>query len=632
MSPADLAAFFDGALPILLQSNDIAGAVVCVVRDGKTLFAKGYGYQDLEKKTPVTPDTMFRPGSISKLFTWTAVMQLVEQGKLSLDVDANQYIDYKIAAPFGKPVTLRNLLTHTPGFEEEVKDLIQPDEKRMVPLARYMRDYQPKQIFEPGTIPAYSNYGAGLAGYIVERVSGEKFEDYIRKHIFGPLGMQHSSFAQPLPEDLKPFMSVGYKRASEKLGWFELVQPAPAGALSASANDLARFMIAHLNDGRSEVPQVARTGQPQPVQILKTQTAQLMHARAFGLSPSMNGMALGFYEESLNGHRIIGHGGDTIYFHSDLHLVLDQHLGFFVSFNSAGRFGPPRRILWQRFMDRYFPYQPPAIQNAANAGVDAKSVMGNYISSRRMQTSWLRLGSLLEVMKVGPDEKNTVVVNHLMGFNGKPKKWREFVSGPETSAAAGRVIDFRNADGLSQDRLAFRPGPNNQLLMLGDFPAIIWQRVPWYYAPNLMLTGAGVVCGILAISVLWWLIIGPLTRRHYGRALDLDSDLRVSRRRVRWTALIQLAALCSWLAVLSYLASDDSVPTGKTDLAFHLIVIVAWIGLLLTITAVIHLVHTWRTPEYRMFTRLGETLIVLACFGYVWLSWFWNMYHWTANF
>src|SRR5438105_11065507 len=206
MTPADLEAFFDGLIPLQTQRDDIAGAVVCVVRDGQVLFAKGYGYQDAEHKTPVTPDTLFRPGSISKLFTWTAVMQLAEQRKLDLDRDVNTYLDYKIPDAFGQPITLRNLMTHTPGFEETVKDLIQPDARRLTPLAAYMKNHIPARIFPPGTIPAYSNYGAGLAGYIVERVSGVAFDQYVKQAIFDPLKMPHSSFQQPLPDDLKQFM------------------------------------------------------------------------------------------------------------------------------------------------------------------------------------------------------------------------------------------------------------------------------------------------------------------------------------------------------------------------------------------------------------------------------------------
>ena len=139
LTVADVHAFLDGFVPMQLERENIAGAAVLVVKDGAIFFAKGYGYSDVEKKTPVTVDaTLFRPGSISKLFTWTAVMQLVEQGKLDLDRDINEYLDFKIPAKFGKPITLRNIMTHTPGFEEQVKDLINEEGAPIATLKQHL--------------------------------------------------------------------------------------------------------------------------------------------------------------------------------------------------------------------------------------------------------------------------------------------------------------------------------------------------------------------------------------------------------------------------------------------------------------------------------------------------------------
>ena len=170
MTAADVETFLDGIVPLQLGLSDIAGATVSVVKDGKLLFAKGYGYADVQKKQPVSPqDTLFRPGSISKLFTWTSVMQLSEQGKLDLDRDVNEYLDFRIPEAFGKPITLKNIMTHTPGFEEQVKDLFSytPASPN---LGEYLKTHIPGRIYPPGTVPAYSNYATALAGYIVERV------------------------------------------------------------------------------------------------------------------------------------------------------------------------------------------------------------------------------------------------------------------------------------------------------------------------------------------------------------------------------------------------------------------------------------------------------------------------------
>src|SRR6478736_2742611 len=225
----DVHAFLDGFVPMQLEREDIAGAVVLVVKDGAIFFAKGYGYSDVEKKTPVTVDaTLFRPGSVSKLFTWTAVMQLVEQGKLDLDADVNKYLpnDFQVPPRDGKPITLRNIMTHTAGYEEQIKNIIteNPDTPDFVTL---LKRWMPNRVFDAGTTPAYSNYATSLAGYIVERVSGEPFYDYMDKHVFAPLEMNHSSFRQPLPKDLVPLMSTGYATASEPAKKFEMVGPAP---------------------------------------------------------------------------------------------------------------------------------------------------------------------------------------------------------------------------------------------------------------------------------------------------------------------------------------------------------------------------------------------------------------------
>src|SRR5579864_4563928 len=337
----DVNAFLDGLVPAHLQKEDIAGAVIAIVKDGKVLFAKGYGFADVEKRKPVSPsDTLFRPGSISKLFTWTSVMQLVEQGKLDLDRDVNDYLDFKIPPAYGKPITLRNIMTHTPGFEETAKELFVPAAADMRPLNEYLKEHTPTRIFPPGNIPAYSNYATATAGYIVQRVSGKPFEQYVQENIFGPLGMHHTTFVQPLPADLQPLMSNGYVVASQPAKSFEFVQAFPAGSVSTSGLDMCNFMIAHLQNGQFG-----------NVQILKTETAKLMHARQWGYDPRLDAMALGFYEESKNGHRIIGHGGDTEYFHSNLHLILDQNVGFFISVNSLGK-ADGYVDIFQKFMDR----------------------------------------------------------------------------------------------------------------------------------------------------------------------------------------------------------------------------------------------------------------------------------------
>src|SRR5256885_3087128 len=327
LTKADFETFLDALIPSQLRNRNIAGAVVSVVKDGQVLFQKGYGYADFEAKKPVLPDkTLFRPGSISKLFTATAVMQLVEQGKLELDRDVNEYLDFAIPKTYPEPVTLRRLLTHTAGFEETLKNLFVAHESDLKPLRTYLVNQMPPRIFPTGKVVSYSNYGFTVAGYIVEHVSGEKFERYIDNHILKPLRMTNSTFDQPLPVALTPQMLQGYLTAAKKPRDFEFVQAAPAGALSATAADMTRFILAFLQDGTVD-----------GVAILKPETVRQMESRQFELHPMINGLGLTFMEYSMNGQRIIAHGGETAYFPSELTLVPDAHVGYFVSFNRLGK-------------------------------------------------------------------------------------------------------------------------------------------------------------------------------------------------------------------------------------------------------------------------------------------------------
>ncbi|MBV8115468.1 MAG: beta-lactamase family protein, partial [Silvibacterium sp.] len=292
LDQADLQAFFDGIIPLQLERSDIAGASVLVMKDGNVLLQKGYGYADWKNKTPVDPvTTIFRLASISKLFTWVSIMQLEEQGKVDIDADVNRYLDFQIRPAFGQPVTLRNLMTHTGGFEEESRDIIITDPKWKVSLRDFLIQNQPRRLFPPGKIPAYSNYGVGLASYVVQRVSGEPFEQYEKEHIFAPLGMTHSTFYQPPPKAFPATPSEGYRGNTEKppVG-FEIFNPVGAGGLSSTAADMGRFGQALLNGGELE-----------GTRILKPETLAAMWTPQFQANPKLPPQCMGFYQTWRNG-------------------------------------------------------------------------------------------------------------------------------------------------------------------------------------------------------------------------------------------------------------------------------------------------------------------------------------------
>lgn len=607
MTAADVEAFLDGFVPMQLERENIAGAVVLVVKDGKVLFARGYGYSDLARKTPVSVDaTLFRPGSISKLFTWTAVMQLVEQGKLDLDRDVNAYLDFKIPATFPKPITMRNLMTHTPGFEEQIKDLINSEGMPMASLRQHLMAHMPARIFPPGTTPAYSNYGAALAGYIVERVSGKPFNQYIEENIFKPLQMDHSTFVQPLPANLKPLMSSGYTVGTGKAKPFEIVEEAPAGALSTTAADIAHFIIAQLQDGKYG-----------DMQILRPETAQLMHSRQFGLAPALNAMCLGFYEESRNGHRIIGHGGDTVYFHSDLHLMPDAGVGFFVSYNSQGKGEiSPRTALWDHFLDRYFPYKAPEPPKLASAQADARLVAGHYISSRRSQTNFLKVANAFEQANVTPDSDGTITVSPFKEFNGQLKKWQEV--GP---------LLYRAVDG--QEMLAFRRDQHNQLEVVTSFPAIVYQHAAFFNSSNFN-TALIIIClSIMALTLLFW-PAGAVIRRHYHHRLELEPSTLQGRLWIRLVCSLNIIFVLGMLAILS--SGNPGDFSEKLDWRIHGMQVIGVCGAAGLILVFLGTLRSWRDHNAWWWAKVWNLMILLACVGYVWFLIYWNLLNFNLNY
>ncbi len=608
MTAADVGAFLDGIIPPQLTQNDIAGMTISVVKDGKLLFAKGYGYSDVKTKKSVSPETtLFRPGSVSKLFTWTAVMQLVEQGKLDLNKDVNEYLDFKIPEAFGKPITLKDILTHTPGFEEQIKDLFTIG-SNTPNLGEYVKTHIPTRIFPPGTVPAYSNYGTALAGYIVERVSGKPFDDYLEENIFKPLGMTHSTFRQPLPGNLAPDMSSGYQLASDEPKEFEMINAFPAGSLSSSALDMSKFMLAHLQNGK--------LGE---AQILKPETAKQMYSRLYTMDEGMPGMAHGFYEESRNGHRIIGHGGDTMWFHSDLHLIHDAGVGFFISYNSQSRgHSSPREVIWEAFLDRYFPYKIPDVPTLETAKQEAQAVVGNYIGSRRAEASAYRSLAVIGEVAVTANEDGTIQVPMLMGANGKPINWR-----------AVAPMTFQEVDG--QDKIIFKPDQNGRMQLVMRYPFMTFTRVGTLDNGKLITPIVGLSLGIMILTLILW-FVAWWVRRSYGHKLELTPLEWKLRWAVRIVFALNLIFVISLAAFVTYAFShlEALSDSGTTKLW-----IIQFIGLIASIGSLVvfyNAFHTWRSKNFRIWGKLQATIFALACIGVLWFVYAANLLSFKSNY
>jgi CubicO group peptidase (beta-lactamase class C family) len=597
----DLEAFLDALIPAQLQNRDIAGAVVSVVKDGRILLAKGYGYADFAAKKPVVAEsTLFRPGSISKVFTATAVMQLVEQGKLDLDRDVNEYLDFEIPKTYPEPVTLRRLLTHTAGFEETLKNLFVPDARNMRPLRDYLVAAMPARIFPPGKVPSYSNYGLTLAGYIIERVSGEPFEKYIGAHILNPLRMEHSTFAQPLPEVLEANMSQGYLAAEQGSRKFEFVTASPAGALSATATDMSRLMLAFLGEGTLE-----------GATILKPESVRAMEARQFELHPDLHVIGLILIDYSMNGQRIVGHGGDTIYFHSDMMLMPEAHVGLFISYNSAGsRSGGGRTEVIRAFLNRYFP-EPVAASpqiDAKTAQADGRAVSGVYSGSRRAESTLLKVAAVLGQVSVNADQNGILTIEGVQSPRGGMKRWREI--GP---------LVYREVDG--PDLIGFRRDANGVVTdMLPAAPIQISQRVTGFANKKVLLPALSVSLSLLTLTVLLW-PVAVIIRKRYGRALLSTATDRVLYLLSRLTCLLEIVFVV--LIVLPLSMADKNIAFIGDGInpwlsAAHVLGWLAVLGLfVLTITAI----RFWRSPGLGWWTRVHATLLWIASTIFLSFAW-----------
>jgi CubicO group peptidase (beta-lactamase class C family) len=601
LSKADLEAFLDALIPSQLQNRDIAGAVVSVVKDGQVLLAKGYGYADFAAKKPVIADkTLFRPGSISKVFVAIAVMQLVEQGKLDLDRDVSDYLDFPIPKTFPEPITLRRILTHTAGFEETLKNLFVRSADEMRPFRDYLIAAMPARVFRPGTVPSYSNYGLTLAGYIVERVSGEPFDKYIAAHILDPLKMEHSTFTQPVPERLAAGLSKGYLTAAQGAQEFEFVQAAPAGALSATASDMTRLMRALLGEGTFE-----------GATILQPDSVRAMQARQFETHPALRAMGLILMDYSMNGQRIVGHGGDTIFFHSDMMLMPEARIGLFISYNSAGsRSGGGRNEVIRAFLDRYFPepITPAPVLDLKDVQADGRAVTGVYESSRRGETTLLKIAAVLGQIAVFADQNGVLTIEGMQSPRGGFKRWREI--GP---------MLYREIDG--PDLIAFRRDQNGKVTeMLPSSPIQVAQRVTGFWNKKVLVPTLGTSLGFILTTLLLW-PVAVLIRRRYSKPLFSSRTDRILYLLSRIVCLFEIVFLLLIVLPLSFGDKNMALPGDAINPwlnAAHLFGFVATSGLaVLAMTAV----RFWRQSGLGWWIRVHSTLLLLASAVFMGFAW-----------
>lgn len=601
--PAELEAFLDSIIVPQIRDAHVAGATLSVVRDGKVFLTEGYGYADIARSIPVRPETtLFQIGSTTKLFTWTAVMQLVDRGKLDLDADVNTYLDFKIPATYPQPITLKHLMSHTAGFEDISLGMFPARLDQIQLLGQYLAGNIPARVRPPGLISAYSNYGANLAGYVVERVSGMPYEEYVEKNLFLPLGMEHTTVRQPLPAHLAADMSLGYRSIDESLQaqGVQWVSAQPAAASSSTAMDMARFMIAHLQNGRYG-----------NTRILQEETSQRMHGTLFRMDERVNGFAYGFFERSTNGQRMIGHAGSTLVFNSDLILLSEQNLGLFVSYNTYGADMLVDQLILS-FMNHYYPVEQEVPVLSANSSTNPSAFTGSYRLARSSYTTAEKVKGLFMTLGVTAASDGALQI--------EPTQTRLVPVAPLLfrEETYGMPVVFR------QDA-----GGNITHLLIGNRPDQTFEKLSWFEAPTFHFALL-LICALLFISVAIAAVAGWFINR-FRRASALQAP-RMARA-ARW--LLALVAALNLLAfvyfIVVFVGNYDALAWAFTKgdaSSMHGPLLLWLIAAIATVGAGIFTVLAWKNRYWNALARIHYTLVTLGALAFIWFLNYWNLLGW----
>jgi CubicO group peptidase (beta-lactamase class C family) len=442
-----LESLIDGVMAAEMKKQQIPGAAFILVQNGRVVLAKGYGLADVERKKPVDPATTIFPiGSITKVFTATAVVQLAERGKLDLDADVNRYLKtVRVPATYPAPVTARHLLTHTAGFDELRGRLLESADERVQPLDEFLGP-RLVRVRPPGEMTAYSSFGVSLAGLLVEDVSGLSYERYLTCNVWAPLRMNRTHITTP--ETQRDDRAVAYEADDAgklvAIPW-ERYHSTPASSIDSTATDMGRYMLALLGEGILD-------GQ----RILSAKSVRAMTTQQITTHPRLPGFGYIFQMANTNGQRIVEHGGNIGGFHSLMTLLPDHETGFFVVAHREG--ADLRDPIRHAILDRWFPNPNPPVPPRANPATaeHLARLAGVY-----------RANIWCHTCPFDPDRVQDVSVS--VNSDGSIKVWDQ--SWIEVSP-----LFFRSADG--KRRIGFHEDAKGNITALTSGSWMVMERLP----------------------------------------------------------------------------------------------------------------------------------------------------------
>ncbi len=583
--------FFQNALEELY----IPGAVFVAVENGQVIFAKGYGYADLENSIPVDPEeTMFCAGSVGKLVNWTALLQLYEKGQFELSDDINLYLkNLHIPDTFPEPVTFHHLLTHTPGFDDRNTAATPDTLEQLLPLEEYLAQTLPARLRPPGQVSQYSNHGAVISGLLIEDISGLPFDEYVEQSIFKPLDMSYSTFSQPQPESLQPYMATGYHYINGE----HIAQPVrianvmPAGMGYFSGLDMANFLIAHLQNGQFAGDR-----------ILKAETAALMHQTHFQNDSRLPGMAYGFIENFKNSRRLLWHTGTSPDFHSLLVMIPEENSGFFFAMNMVDQ--RVSRELLQDFMDSFYPAEVEDI-TPTSADIDhAVNYAGVY------RTNWHAHQTLEKLAVLGRDV--------LVDANSDGSLMISFENSPASRWIRTDENLFRKEN--LNEYVAFAVDDNGKAYRLyqGARPILAYEKIAWWETTTFHFILQFIVIAIF-LSILLTAIFGRFLRKKAEYVKQDPGPARFARLTGNLVSLIHP------LFIVGFMAIQMKMVSGDFDLLFYSVLTLPLILVMLTLMITTFAVSAWKKSYWGLGGRIQYTLLAAAALANSWFLYYWNL-------
>jgi CubicO group peptidase (beta-lactamase class C family) len=595
-----------------LGKYHIPGLVIAIVQDSDIVLARGYGYADVERKIPFDPDsTVIRIASVSKLFTGTAVMQLVERGLLDMHRDVNAYLTrFKVEEWHGKPIALQHLLTHTAGFDDRSIGKSAWTQETQVPLGDFLATRLPRRICPPGEVYTYSNFSNALAGFVVEEAAHEDFAAYVRRNILEPLGMRQSDYR--LRADLQPLLAQCYSH--DGAGWhhepFDFINDYPGGQMLSTGRDMAKFMIAHLQLGRYEGKRILSEASARAMHAVQfTHHKELEHAAgySFGILPARSQTAL-------------AHDGGYTGVGSRLVLVPDSRFGLFIACNIMD--GSLLDVVSRSILDLVIPAAPQDSTSYPltalphyDGAVDEFS--GVYRFSRYTHSTIEKTGILLGMvgpeMTIGRNDEGMILMHT---FYGKPRRMIQI-----------QPCLFQSID--DKYVCAFRRDASGKVTHLFTNGTTAFEKLAWYDSVLFQRSLLGICLLFFVLVSILLPIIRKLRKTRKPLGLDVD-PLRWFSQKASSTFLLYFLGLG---IVMGFFIPKEELTVGFAHGMHWTVYIVQTIPLLgiLFLAGLLGLLF-WPsigTSDSKPGTRMPSKGLGLmtACVGvaFVWFLWYWNL-------